>query len=93
MALFLFGSGPLFAADKSYSINSVNIGATINADGSMKVVESRQYDFNGSYTFAYLYINKSGELVICFDKYEVGPGAMGLVEFTIPKDIIKPLMN
>lgn len=39
------------------------------------------------------YINKSGELVICFDKYEVGPGAMGLVEFTIPKDIIKPLMN
>lgn len=39
------------------------------------------------------YINKSGELVICFDKYEVGPGAMGLVEFTIPTDIIKPLMN
>ena len=39
------------------------------------------------------YINKDGELVICFDKYEVSPGYMGLVEFTIPNDIIQPLMN
>lgn len=39
------------------------------------------------------YINKDGELVICFDKYEVAPGYMGLVEFTIPNDIIQPLMN
>lgn len=34
------------------------------------------------------YINEDGELVICFDKYEVAPGYMGLVEFTIPKNII-----
>lgn len=39
------------------------------------------------------YINETGDIVICFDKYEVAPGAMGLVEFTIPKEVIKPLMN
>jgi hypothetical protein len=39
------------------------------------------------------YINEDGELAICFDKYEVAPGYMGLVEFTIQNDIIQPLMN
>ncbi|MEG2786890.1 MAG: DUF3298 domain-containing protein [Romboutsia sp.] len=39
------------------------------------------------------YINEKGELIICFDKYEVAPGYMGLVEFTIPKEVIKSLMN
>ena len=39
------------------------------------------------------YINNNGELVICFDKYEVAPGYMGLIEFTIPKDVIKELLN
>lgn len=39
------------------------------------------------------YINENGELVICFDKYEVAPGYMGLVEFTIPSNIIEPLLN
>jgi hypothetical protein len=34
------------------------------------------------------YINKDHKLVICFDKYEVAPGAMGLLEFVIPTDVI-----
>ncbi|MDU2686285.1 DUF3298 domain-containing protein [Paeniclostridium sordellii] len=55
--------------------------------------EARNSNFKAIKRDQGFYINKSGELVICFDKYEVGPGAMGLVEFTIPKDIIKPLMN
>ncbi|TAN67858.1 anti-sigma-V factor rsiV [Paraclostridium sordellii 8483] len=55
--------------------------------------EARNSNFKSIKKDQGFYINKSGELVICFDKYEVGPGAMGLVEFTIPKDIIKPLMN
>ncbi|CEQ22506.1 anti-sigma(V) factor RsiV [[Clostridium] sordellii] len=55
--------------------------------------EARNGNFKSIKRDQGFYINKSGELVICFDKYEVGPGAMGLVEFTIPKDIIKPLMN
>jgi hypothetical protein len=59
-ALIIFCSGDVLAANKSYSISSVNIGATVNNDGSMMVEENRQYDFNGSYTFAYQYINKKG---------------------------------
>lgn len=35
------------------------------------------------------YINNDGKLVICFDKYEVAPGAMGPLEFIIPTEIIK----
>jgi hypothetical protein len=34
------------------------------------------------------YINNDGKLVISFDKYEVAPGYMGVVEFIIPTDVI-----
>ncbi|WP_333649010.1 DUF3298 and DUF4163 domain-containing protein [Lacrimispora sp.] len=33
------------------------------------------------------YFNENGEIVIVFDEYEVAPGYMGVVEFTIPKDV------
>lgn len=42
---------------KSYTIDPVTIDATLNTNGSMDVKEKRQYNFSGSYTFAYLYIN------------------------------------
>lgn len=29
------------------------------------------------------YLNEEGQIVICFDEYEVAPGYMGLVEFTV----------
>ncbi|MEK5529433.1 DUF3298 domain-containing protein [Viridibacillus sp. FSL R5-0468] len=35
------------------------------------------------------YINNKGKLVISFDKYEVSPGYMGLVEFIIPTEVIQ----
>lgn len=38
------------------------------------------------------YINKKNHLVISFDKYEVGPGAMGIVEFEIPTKVINDLL-
>ncbi len=34
------------------------------------------------------YINKDGKLVISFNKYDVAPGYMGIVEFVIPTDVI-----
>src|SRR4030043_66148 len=46
-------------ADKSYSINNVNLNLQVKTDGSMDVEETRTYSFNGSYTFAYQYINKN----------------------------------
>lgn len=36
------------------------------------------------------YFNQSGELVIVFDEYEVAPGYMGAVEFTILSSVITP---
>ncbi len=38
------------------------------------------------------YINADGKLVISFDKYEVGPGCMGVVEFVIPTEAIADLL-
>ncbi|WP_025026954.1 DUF3298 and DUF4163 domain-containing protein [Caldalkalibacillus mannanilyticus] len=38
------------------------------------------------------YINNEFQLVISFDKYEVAPGYMGVVEFIIPTDILSPTL-
>lgn len=37
------------------------------------------------------FINEAGKLVICFDKYEVGPGSSGCPEFLIPDSVIKDI--
>jgi len=34
------------------------------------------------------YINPNGKLIISFDKYEVAPGYMGVVEFEIPTEVL-----
>lgn len=38
------------------------------------------------------YINPDFKLVISFDKYEVGPGVMGVQEFIIPTEVIDDLL-
>lgn len=38
------------------------------------------------------YINPDYKLVISFDKYEVGPGVMGVQEFIIPTEVIDDLL-
>lgn len=38
------------------------------------------------------YINNEGKLVLSFDKYEVAPGYMGVVEFIIPTEIISDIL-
>lgn len=38
------------------------------------------------------YISEEGRLVISFDKYEVAPGYMGVLEFTIPTEIISDVL-
>ena len=35
------------------------------------------------------YIDKNGDLVVCFDEYEVAPGSMGTVSFKIPKSVYR----
>ena len=39
------------------------------------------------------YWNDNGDLVIIFDKYEVGPGAMGTPEFVIDKGVFKDYLK
>lgn len=39
------------------------------------------------------YWNENGELVIVFDKYEVGPGSMGTPEFVIGKKILEKIIK
>ena len=53
----------LTAADKSYKILSTDIQATINNDGTIDFVETREFSFKGNYTFVYQVIPKRG-----FDK-------------------------
>ncbi|MGL5754465.1 MAG: DUF3298 domain-containing protein [Paraclostridium sp.] len=55
--------------------------------------ENEEMNFNTIKKDQGFYINEKGEFVICFDKYEVAPGYMGLVEFVIPKEVIKQIMN
>lgn len=47
------------ATTKDYSITNVTINNTVNTDGSMNVIESRTYNFDGSFSYAYQSINKT----------------------------------
>jgi hypothetical protein len=38
------------------------------------------------------YINSEGKLVISFNEYEVAPGYMGIVEFTIPTNVLQDVL-
>lgn len=39
------------------------------------------------------YLNDKGQLVICFDEYEVAPGYMGLVEFIVEDEAIADILK
>ena len=39
------------------------------------------------------YINNDGNLVICFDEYEIAAGAQGSPEFVIPDDVIAKIVK
>lgn len=57
------------------------------------------YELDGEFAFKKIkkdqnfYINDDGQLVICFDKYEVAAGAQGSPEFVIPNKIIKDILE
>jgi Protein of unknown function (DUF3298). len=57
----------------------------IEQKGNMKLFEkiSKEQSF---------YINSEDKLVISFDKYEVAPGYMGIVQFVIPTDVIADIL-
>ena len=62
LTLYIFFSISI-AADKSYKILSTDIQTTINNDGTINFVETREFSFKGDFTFVYQVIPKRG-----FDK-------------------------
>ena len=66
--------------------NDENISYWINHSGIGEEFASVSADHN-------FYWNANGDLVIIFDKYEVGPGSMGTPEFVIDKDVIRDILK
>lgn len=58
-------------------------------EGKVYFTEGEVGGFTGLTGDENFYLNESGELVIVFGEYEVAPGYMGTVSFTIPKDVTK----
>ncbi|WP_252198404.1 DUF3298 and DUF4163 domain-containing protein [Clostridium sp. MCC353] len=50
--------------------------------------EVPESDFKGITGEESFYFNENGQLVIAFDEYQVAPGYMGAVEFTIPDGVV-----
>ena len=55
--------------------------------------ETDEWDFKEIKADQNFYFNNSGALVIVFDKYEVAPGYLGEVEFTIPESVTADTMK
>ena len=63
--ILIFTLLPLFnrvlhADDRSYKILSTDIQTYINKDGNVDFIETREFSFNGEFSFVYQDILKSG---------------------------------
>lgn len=58
-------------------------------EGKIYFAEGEPGGFTGLTGDENFYLNEAGELVIVFGEYEVAPGYMGTVSFTIPADVTK----
>ena len=56
----LLSFASLFAADKSYKILSTDIQTTINKDATVDFIETREFSFEGEFSFVYQVILKKG---------------------------------
>lgn len=68
----------------------------IKADENIKYfidTEIGDLDFKSIEADENFYINENGKLVLVFDKYEIAPGYMGMVEMEIPTEAIQDIIN
>ena len=56
----LLSFSSLFAVDKSYKILSTEIQTSINRDGTIDFTESREFSFNGDFSYVFQDIPKRG---------------------------------
>lgn len=89
----LFKDGADYTGRLSEIIKDEMIRRNKEEDG-MFWVEADEFSegFTGISPEQNFYINENGDLVICFDKYEVAAGAQGCPEFIIPKDKIADIL-
>jgi len=92
----------LFKKDSDYKkIISENIKKQMReqmaADGSITYwlddEEYPEWNFKEITDDTSFYINKDGDIVICFNEGYVAPAYMGTIEFIIPKDILVDIMD
>ncbi len=55
--------------------------------------EMEEMNFKQITPEANFYVNQDGKLTLVFDKYEVAPGYMGVVEFTIPTEKLDSIVK
>ncbi|SFM22686.1 protein of unknown function [Paenibacillus sp. 1_12] len=92
----------LFKDDRYISVISDNIKEQMRA--RMKADPNKIYwistetnkvpteEFTSIHKDQNFYINNEGKFVISFNKYEVAPGYMGIVEFVIPTDVLSDVL-
>lgn len=92
----------LFKDDRYVSVISENIIEQMKA--KMKADPNAFFWFEGNEENIYFdgfksikkdqnfYINEDNKLVISFDKYEIAPGYMGVIDFVIPTKIIEDIL-
>lgn len=66
-----------------------------NENGGAYWVEADEFTegFKGIGETQSFFINNDGNIVICFDKYEIAAGSEGCPEFVIEKDLIKDILK
>ena len=69
----------------------------MDADETVKYFLSQNSEIGEAFTSVgkeqNFYLNRPGQLVIIFDKYEVAPGSMGTPAFVIGKDVIADILK
>ncbi|MBO5452211.1 MAG: DUF3298 domain-containing protein [Lachnospiraceae bacterium] len=55
--------------------------------------EMTEWNFKSIKEDQNFYLNEDGQIVICFDEYEVAPGYMGLVQFTIDNSVVSDILK
>lgn len=73
----------------SQNIKDQMAAQMVEDEGKVYFTEGEVGGFTGLTGDENFYLNEAGELVIVFGEYEVAPGYMGTVSFTIPKDVTK----
>lgn len=78
----------IFAQMKARMASDANLTYWMEDDAEFHVDYDALITRDGAF-----YIDKDGQLVVCFDEYDVAPGAMGAQSFTVSREAIAGLLR